>query len=396
MKVLPGLDAFLQRRGGEFRGARIGLICHQASVTSKLEPAPDAFRRVGLRLTALFAPEHGLSGALQDQIAVGDARDARLDVPVHSLYGDPAKPEEFSRLSPSDRSLREVDVLVFDLQDVGVRYYTFLWTMALAMKTAARLKKPFVVLDRPNPLGGEVLEGNMPDPLFSSFVGLYPVPVRHGLTAGEMARLLNARHGLGTDLHVIPMKGWKRKMWFDRTGLPWVMPSPNMPALDTAAVYAGGCLLEGTNMSEGRGTTRPFEVVGAPYIEGPALAEALNREKLPGVRFRAAAFQPSFHKWAGRPCGGVQVHVTDRDVFPSFLAGLVLVQTVRRLWPEPFAWKAPPYEYETEKKPFDLLCGTDRVRRSLEKNVPPGKMETSWRPERARFNRAARLSHLYA
>jgi uncharacterized protein YbbC (DUF1343 family) len=396
MKVLPGLDVFLRSKGRPFRGARFGLIVHQASVTSALEPAPEAFRRAGLQLTALFAPEHGIAGALQDQVSVDAARDPRLNVPVHSLYGDPTRPAEFSRLSPSDEMLRDVDVLVFDLQDVGVRYYTFVWTMALAMKAAARAKKPFVVLDRPNPLGGEMAEGNRPDPAFASFVGLHPVPVRHGLTAGELARHVNAAHGLEADLHVVPMKGWRRKMFFDGTGLPWVMPSPNMPSLDTALVYAGGCLLEGTNLSEGRGTTRPFEITGAPYVDGPALAGALNAEKIPGARFRPAGFQPTFHKWAGRPCGGVQVHVTDRSKFRSFTAYLRLIRAARRLWPKDFAWKQPPYEYDDKHLPFDLLCGTDAVRRCLETDGSLEALEKTWRAECARFRSSSRSFLLYS
>ena len=393
--MLTGLESFLSGEGRRYRRERLGLIAHGASVTSHMEPAADALARKGYSISTLFAPEHGMDGALQDQVAVSPSRHRRLGVPVHSLYGDPTKPGEFARLSPNEESLRDVDVLLFDLQDVGVRYYTFVWTMALAMASCSRLKKPLVVLDRPNPLGGNSLEGNLPDPGFLSFVGLHPVPVRHGLTAGELARYLNSERGIGADLTVIPMKGWRRRMWFDETGLPWVMPSPNMPTLDTAAVYAGMCLLEGTNLSEGRGTTRPFELAGAPYIDGHALADAMARKRLPGVVFRPCVFTPAFHKWAGRPCGGVQTHVVDRDRFPSFRAGLELIAAVRRLWPEEFSWKEPPYEYVSDRLPFDLLCGGEGVRKALEKGGDVGRLEPSWRADRRRFRTATIRSFLY-
>jgi uncharacterized protein YbbC (DUF1343 family) len=362
-----------------------------------LEPAADALARAGFTVQALFAPEHGMEGALQDQTPVGPSRHPRLGLPVHSLYGDPTRAREFARLSPSDQALEKLDALVFDLQDIGVRYYTFVWTMALAMAACARRGKPFLVLDRPNPLGGDVMEGNLPDPDFLSFVGLHPVPARHGLTAGELALWLNETSAAEprADLTVIPMKGWRRRMWGDQTGLPWIMPSPNMPTLDTAAVYAGMCLVEGTNISEGRGTTRPFELIGAPWLDGPALAETLNDVRIPGAFFRACAFRPAFHKWSGHVCRGVQVHVTDRDRFPSFLAGLELIAAVRRLRPGKFSWASPPYEYESRKLPFDLLSGDDEIRRGLERGVSPSRLESSWREDRRRFRARTRPFHLY-
>lgn len=391
--ILTGLDRFLHRPSNPWRKARLGFICHQASVTRDLTPAPQALAKAGFRLCALFAPEHGLHGALQDQISVRSSSAGGL--PVHSLYGDPTRPAQFAALSPSANALQKLDALVCDLQDVGVRYYTFVWTMTLAMAACARAGKPFIVLDRPNPLGGKTLEGNMPDPAFLSFVGLHPVPVRHGLTAGELAAYINKTADLKADLHVVPMTGWRRGMWFNDTGLPWVMPSPNMPTLDTAAVYAGGCLYEGTNLSEGRGTTRPFELVGAPFVDGEALAAALAAERRPGVTFRPCVFQPSFHKWAGQPCGGVQLHVTNRDRFDSFGAGLAVIRAVRRLWPRKFAWKEPPYEYVADKLPFDILCGTDGVRATLDApSLAP--LEARWRAERRRFAAVARPFHRYA
>jgi uncharacterized protein YbbC (DUF1343 family) len=283
--------------------------------------------------------------------------------------------------------LRGLDVLVVDLQDVGSRYYTFVWTMALAMRACARAGVEVVVLDRPNPLGGEIVEGNVPDPAFASFVGLYPLPVRHALTIGEIARWLGLAHGLRPRLHVVPMRAWRRRMLWEDTGVPWVPPSPNMPTPDTARVYPGGCLYEGTNLSEGRGTTRPFEWVGAPYLDGHRYASMLETARLPGVRFRPARFMPTFHKWAGRLCGGVQIHVTDRDRFKPFLTGLALIATARRLAPRQFAWRRPPYEFERRKLPIDILLGTDRIRRSIERGHGLRDVEREWAADLARWRR---------
>lgn len=369
--VKTGLDILSESDGAPLRGQRLGLILHQASVTSELKPALDVFRRLKLNVAALFAPEHGLAGTLQDQVPVNKTLRHSAGIPIFSLYGN--------QREPAPAMLRYVDTLIFDLQDIGVRYYTFIWTMALAMKAAAKANKPFIVLDRPNPLGGMAVEGNIPDPKFASFVGLYPLPVRHGMTAGELALYLNEKHKLGCDLAVVSMRGWKRTMWFDETGLPWVMPSPNMPTLDAATVYAGMCLLEATNLSEGRGTTRPFELMGAPFVDAEKLARELNRQKLPGATFRPCAFQPTFNKWAGKECRGVQLHVTDRRVFKSFLTGLVFIRTIRKLHPKEFRWKRPPYEYERKKLPMDILCGTDGLRRDIESGLDLKARENNWR-----------------
>lgn len=385
-KVLCGLDRFLGPLGRPWKKKRLGVIVHGASVTHQLEHAVDALRRKGFRLTALFAPEHGLSADLQDQATVQGTRDLRTGLPVFSLYG--------KTLSPTPDMLAKIDALVFDLQDIGVRYYTFIWTMALAMKACAEAGKPFIVLDRPNPLGGVIMEGNMPDPAFASFVGLYPLPVQHGMTTGELAHYFNRTQKWGTALHVISMSGWGRGMRFNDTGLPWVLPSPNMPTLDTATVYGGMCLLEATNLSEGRGTTRPFEIGGAPYVDGAQLANALHEQDLPGVQFRPLHFRPTFNQWAGQLCGGVQLHVTDPDQFKPFRTGLTLIQTVRRLFPK-FRWKPPPYEYETKKKPIDILCGTDRVRRWIEAQKNIVTLEKAWREDQRKFAQDRRKSLLY-
>lgn len=341
----------------------------------------------GARLSALFAPEHGLWGAAQDLVPIAAARDPLSGLRVVSLYGN--------RREPTAAMLRSLDLLVIDLQDVGARYYTYQWTMALAMRACARAGVPVLVLDRPNPLGGDVVEGNIPDPAFASFVGLYPLAARPGLTLGEAARYLQQAHGLGGAVDVVAMRGWRRAMRWEDTELPWVPPSPNMPTTDTALVYPGGCLLEGTNLSEGRGTTRPFEWVGAPWLDAHAYAEALTAERLPGVVFRPARFRPTFQKWAGQVCGGVQLHVTDRARFKPFLTGLALVAVVRRLAPRAFRWRRPPYEFEHRRLPIDILLGTDRVRRALERGQLLGAIERSWQGDLARWRRRRAAVLLY-
>ncbi|TMQ23274.1 MAG: DUF1343 domain-containing protein [Candidatus Rokuibacteriota bacterium] len=347
--VQSGLDVLVHHRLGLLRGRRFGLLAHQASVDARLRHAVTLLRDVrGARLAALFAPEHGLWGAAQDHAAIASTRDPATGLPVTSLYG--------GRRIPTPAMLRGLDVLVIDLQDVGSRYYTFQWTMALAMQACARAGVRVLVLDRPNPLGGEIVEGNVPDPAFASFVGLYPLPARPGLTLGD-------------------------------TELPWVAPSPNMPTPDTARVYPGGCLIEGTNLSEGRGTTRPFEWVGAPWLDAHAFAAALAAEALPGVTFRPARFRPTFHKWAGRLCGGAQIHVTDRARFQPFLTGLAVIAVARRLAPRAFRWRRPPYEFERRRLPIDILLGTDQVRRALTRGAGLKAVERSWQRDLAGWKR---------
>jgi uncharacterized protein YbbC (DUF1343 family) len=385
-RVRVGLEVLRER--GSLGSQRVGLLCHQASITSELEHATEVIRSIrGVRLVALFAPEHGLWGAAQDQVHVATKRDRSTGLRVWSLYG--------KRRQPTPAMLGEIDVLVCDLQDVGARYYTFVWTLALVLEACAKAGVRVVVLDRPNPLGGARVEGNVLDRRFASFVGLHPLPVRHGMTIGELALFLNSTGRLDARLSVIPMAGWRREMDWGATGLPWVPPSPNMPTPDTARVYPGGCLIEGTNLSEGRGTTRPFEWVGAPFIEPEAWQRALRAERLPGVRFRPCVFRPAFHKWKGQECGGVQLHVTDPERFKPYLTGLALIATARRLSPGNFAWRKPPYEFETQRLPIDLLCGSDRVRRQIERGIPLSEIEASWQPELAAFRVARRKFLLY-
>jgi uncharacterized protein YbbC (DUF1343 family) len=384
--VCTGLEA-LPRRAALLAGRRVGLLCHQASVTRALTHAADVVGGLPrVRLAALFAPEHGIAGAAQDHARVGSTTDPARRLPVWSLYG--------RRLSPSEAMLRAIDTLVVDLQDVGSRYYTFVWTMTLAIEACARARIPVVVLDRPNPLGGLTMEGNLPEQGFASFVGLHPLPVRHGMTIGELAAYLNETRGLGCALTIVPMQGWRRAMRWEETGLPWVAPSPNMPTPDTARVYPGGCLIEGTNLSEGRGTTRPFELVGAPFLDGRRLALALTRRGLPGVAFRAAAFRPAFHKHRARICHGVQVHVIDAGRFKPFTTYLALIAEARRQ-SRSFQWRRPPYEFERKKLPMDLLCGGGRIRRAIERGVPLGRLERSWRADLMRFSRQRQPYLLY-
>jgi uncharacterized protein YbbC (DUF1343 family) len=386
-RVVSGLERFLERPG-LVRGLRVGLVANPSTITRALVHGSVALReRRGVRLVALFGPEHGIAADAQDMVEVGHARDRETGLPVHSLYGD-------TRV-PTRAMLEGVDAMVYDVQDVGSRYYTFVYTMLHVMEACARGGKRVVVLDRPNPLGGDVVDGNLLDPEYRSFVGMHPLAVRHGLTTGELALMFREELALDVDLHVVPMKGWRRPMHYEDTGLPWVLPSPNIPTVDTAFVYPGGCLVEGTNLSEGRGTTRPFELVGAPWLDGYALARALEKERIPGVGFRATAFTPTFQKHAGLLCHGVQLHVTDRARFPAFLTYLLLIHHARRQDPVRFAWRDPPYEYEYVKLPIDILCGTNAIRKAIENGLSPKRLAVGWREDAAAFRHRRKKFLLY-
>jgi uncharacterized protein YbbC (DUF1343 family) len=364
-RVRSGLEVLLAERRALVRGRPLALLANPTSVNRELVHAADLLAAAGAGLRALFGPEHGVRGEAQDMVHVESARDARLGVPVHSLYGATA-----DTLRPAPHMLEGIELLVVDLQDIGSRYYTYAWTMTLAMEACARAGVGVLVLDRPNPLGGELVEGPGIAAGFESFVGLHPVPVRHGLTIGELARLVAAERGLDLALEVVPMEGWRRELGFDETGLPWVLPSPNMPTLDTALVYPGACLLEGSNVSEGRGTTRPFEISGAPWIDGQRLAAALAGAGLPGLRLRPLAFRPSFHKHAGRACGGIQLHVEDRRRFRPLRTGVALLAALFELWPAECEWRRQPYEFVSERPAIDLLAGGDWLRRGIAAGVP--------------------------
>ncbi len=342
--------------------ARVGLVANPTSVDRDLNHAVDCMHaHADIDLRVLFGPEHGVRGSAQDMIGVGDSRDPVTGLPEISLYG-----QTFASLSPTPEQLSGIDVLVVDIQDVGARYYTYAATMALCMRAAKPAGVKVVVLDRPNPIGGVQIEGGGLQPGLENFCGLYPVPQRHALTMGELARLYNDTFGIGCALDVIACEGWRREWYYDQCGLPWVMPSPNMPTLDTAIVYPGMCLLEGTNLSEGRGTTRPFELFGAPFLDGRALAAALAREQLPGVTFRPCVIEPTFQKYARQRCGAVQLHVTDRRAFDSYRTGIAVLVVVKRLWPEAFAWRTEAYEFRDDVPAIDLLTGLPSVREAID------------------------------
>jgi uncharacterized protein YbbC (DUF1343 family) len=388
MPVYCGIDLLEKRWPRTLSGSKVGLLAHPASVNRRLEHTATVFWKSRLfKLSALFGPQHGIRGETQDNmIEWRGFRDTRTGLPVYSLYSDTRK--------PVPAMLEDIDALAIDLQDVGSRYYTFIWTMDLCMQACAELGKSVLVLDRPNPINGLSVEGNILLPAFSSFVGLRPLPVRHGMTIAEIALYLKNEFYPSLDLHVIPLKGWKRNQWFDETGLPWVLPSPNMPSIETALVYPGMCLFEGTLLSEGRGTTRPFEIFGAPFIDSDKLAEGLNRLQLPGVWFRPLFFIPTFQKHAGKICGGVQIHILARNKFKPFKAGVAALSVIRRLYPDKPIWKNPPYEYEVEKMPIDILTGTDRLRNLIDSGESLDRMEEWWRAECSAFSRKKRNKYL--
>ena len=391
MKVRSGLDRLLEDidAGRRLAGARVGLVCNPASVDAQLVHAADRLGRSSrVTLGAIFGPQHGFRSDLQDNmIESPHAKDARRRVPVYSLYSETRE--------PTAEMLTGIDTLVVDLQDVGTRIYTFVYTMANCLRAGARHGVPVIVCDRPNPVGGTALEGAVLDPAYTSFVGQFPIPMRHGMTIGELAKLFNEEFGIGAALDVLPMDGWRRDLYFDETGLPWVMPSPNIPTLDSAIVYPGTVLFEATNLSEGRGTTRPFELVGAPWIDGERLADAMNARRLPGVRFRGVFFEPTFQKHARLTCGGCQLHVLDRRALEPVRTAVALVEEFRRQAPDQFAWKQPPYEYEYEKMPIDIMWGSDRLRQAIDAGEGADTIAASWREEVAAFEELRRPYLLY-
>jgi uncharacterized protein YbbC (DUF1343 family) len=370
-------------------GKRVGVVCNPASVDHAFAHIADRIAaRPRTTLGAIFGPQHGFRSDVQENmIESGHGEDARRRVPVYSLYSE-------TRVPTSDM-LQGLDLLVIDLQDVGTRIYTYVYTMAYCLVAAKRDGVKVIVCDRPNPIGGTQVEGPMLVSGYESFVGLYPIPMRHGMTIGELARLFNDHFGIGAQLEVVPMQGWTRDMYHDDARAPWVMPSPNMPTLDTAIVYPGTVLFEGTNVSEGRGTTRPFELVGAPWVRDESFAEALNARRAPGVFFRPTVFEPTFHKHAKTTCGGCQMHVTDRRTFQPVMAGVLLTEAFRSAAPDSFEWRQPPYEYEYEKLPFDILAGTAETREQIERGVPAEQIARSWEPAVAEFMRVRERVLIY-
>jgi uncharacterized protein YbbC (DUF1343 family) len=353
------------------RGRTIGLVANPASIDADFRPVAARAEAAGVRLGALFGPQHGFRSDLQENmIESPHARDARREIPVYSLYSETRE--------PTAAMLAGLDALVIDLQDVGTRIYTYIYTMANCLTACARHGLPVIVCDRPNPIGGTQVEGPMLEEGFQSFVGQYAIPMRHGMTIGELARLFNDHFGLGAKLEVVAMRGWSREQYFDQTGLPWVLPSPNVPTLESAIVYPGTVLFEGANVSEGRGTTRPFELVGAPWVDPDTFASGLNARGLAGAHFRPALFEPTFHKHAGTPCGGCQIHVTDRTAFRPVTTGVALLEAFQAAGSARFAWRDPPYEYEATKPPIDILYGSARLREGLASGVPARDLAADW------------------
>lgn len=387
--LVNGLENLLAGSSPELDGKRLGLLSNQASTDRRLVHARQRLQeRFGARLTTLFSPQHGFFCEKQDNmIESGHDRDRLTGLPLFSLYGGTRR--------PLPAMFEQLDVLLIDLVDVGTRVYTFLYTMAYCLEAAAQLGKRVVVLDRPNPVGGLAVEGNLLEAQWASFVGLYPLPMRHGLTFGELALWVNGEFGLGADLEVIPMLGWKREMLFRDTGFPWVFPSPNMPTPETALVYPGQVIWEGTNVSEGRGTTLPFELVGAPFWEHEPIERELARTDLPGCRLRPLIFEPTSGKWAGQTCVGFHLHVTDAALFRPYRTSLALLQAVLRRFPRDFHYKRPPYEYEYERLPMDLILGSQRVRQELEAGRPIEEMEEDWRDDLRDFQERRRSYLLY-
>lgn len=362
-RILTGLDRIASRERQVIKhlvGRRVGLLAHAASVDAKLRHAVQVLESAGCSPEVLFGPEHGIFGVAQDMVAVASANDRLSGRTVYSLYGDSA-----ADLKPKSTWLRGLDAVVIDLQDVGSRYYTFVWTAALMLQAAAACGVETVVLDRPNPLGGLVVEGAPQRPGYRSFVGLFDISVRHGMTIGELCEMVRRINGLDEAcLRVVKMKHWRRDMLFKDTGLPWILPSPNMPTETTAQVYPGGCLLEGTNISEGRGTTRPFEIWGAPFVDGCCVAERLRSE---GVALRPLTFRPTFHKYAGQECGGVQVHVTDPIKARSYHLYLRAIALVREMSGESMKWRTEAYEFVTDRPAIDLLTGGPEFRERVKR-----------------------------
>ncbi|MDF2680944.1 MAG: hypothetical protein K0R47_2134 [Brevibacillus sp.] len=366
------------------KGKKVGLITNPTGVTEDLTHDVDALLEKNIDLVAVYGPEHGIRGTEQAGSAPGTYEDPKTGLPFYNLYGK--TPEEIAPM------FRDVDVILFDIQDVGSRFYTYISTMAYAMKAAAFQDKPFIVLDRPNPIGGEKVEGPVLNPDYQSFVGIYPIPVRHGMTVGELAVFFNEQFlekelGKKADLQIIQMKGWKRDMLYDETGLPWVLPSPNMPTPETALVYPGNCLFEGTNLSEGRGTTRPFELIGATYIKGWEIADQMNHLDLPGVSFREAYFNPTFSKHAGKNVGGLQLYVTDRDEYDPIRTALTIMVELKKQYPDDFAWRSDNW--------IDKLMGTDKVRRAINDGVSVDDIIADWQDELNAFKQLRESYLLY-
>ena len=388
MPIILGSERLLA--SGSLDGRRVGIVCNPASVDAGLRHVADRLAAdPRARLAAIFGPQHGFRSDVQNNmIETRHGVDDLRRVPVYSLYSETRE--------PTADMLRDLDVLVIDLQDVGVRIYTYIYTMANCLKGARRHGLKVIVCDRPNPIGGTQLEGPVLVPGNESFVGMYPIPMRHGMTIGELARLFNEHFGIGADLEVSTMDGWRREMYFDETGRTWILSSPNIPTFDTTLVYPGTVLFEGTNVSEGRGTTRPFELVGAPWIIAERFAERMNQRGLPGVFFRPVLFEPTFHKHAKQGCGGCQIHVLDARTFRPVETAVALLEAFRNEGSGQFTWKDPPYEYEYERNPFDVLAGSPLLREQIEAGVAASEIARSWEQPVSEFAKLRAQFLLYS
>jgi uncharacterized protein YbbC (DUF1343 family) len=379
MSVKLGIDVLLEEHLPLLAGRPLGLVSHAAAVTG-CQTTLEALRQAeAVHLAAIFTPEHGLSGQAEAGERVESVIESPLGLPIYSLYG--------ANRRPTSAMLAGLELLIFDLQCVGVRFYTYVTTLLYVLQAAAEHQIPVIVCDRPNPIGGTIIEGPLLQPEYESFTGCGPLPIRHGLTVGELAQLFNQFWGIAAQLRVIPCAGWQRTMWFDQTGLAWTPPSPALPRLESALLYPGTCLIEGTNLSEGRGTVTPFELVGAPWLDGERLSQAMSEVDLPDISFRPARFKPASSKWAGQWCGGVQLQIADRCQLRPVSVALHLIAVIRRLYPADFAWRLPH---------FDRLMGTELPRRQLEAGCPAGKIIAGWASELVAFAEQRRGVLLYA
>lgn len=383
-----GIEKFLGN-SKSYKGRRIGLIANATSIDHDLTSSVDLLsNHPDINLTTLFGPQQGFWGETQDNMIEWESDIyPKYNLPLYSLYGENRK--------PTKKMLENIDTLIFDVQDVGTRIYTYIWTMILAMQACAEMGKEFIVCDRPNPITGKFTEGNVSSTDFASFVALYPLPLKHGMTCAEIALYINSEFNIGCNLLVVKMSGWKRKMWFNETPFPWVIPSANLPTLESAATYPGTVIFEGTNISEGRGTTKPFEFIGAPFIDGFDLASKLQKENLEGVFFRPCRFIPTFQKHAGKNCGGIQIHVTDREKFRAVKTGLTLLVTIFQMYKNDVRWSKPPYEYTHDKPPIDMIFGTDWVRESIESGSSAQEIYTRFENECSDFEKIRRKYLLY-
>ncbi len=389
MKVRLGLDLFKKRWKREFSGTRVGLLCHPASVDSKYKHASHVFADFNkIKLAAFFGPQHGIMGETQaNMIEWEGGRDSKSGLPVYSLYGKQRK--------PTKEMLASIDVLAVDLFDVGARYYTYIWTLYLCMEACEENGKAIIVLDRPNPINGVTLEGPVLNEEYASFVGLRPLPIRHGMTIGEIAILFKEQYFRKCKLDIITIEGWQRDSYYSTTELPWIAPSPNIPTVDSALVYPGMCLFEGANISEGRGTTRPFECFGAPWLDADKLAGKLMSNKLPGVLFRPVHFLPTFDKHKGEVCHGVFIHVNNKKSFKPFLTAVAALIACMENSKGKFKWLNGPYEYESVKLPIDILLGNGKIRKYIESSAPLNIIEQSYIKELSDFSSKRKAWLLY-